>query len=1152
MTLTDIFWRLFLHSAIFSSGVLLAGAIAIQFAKQPADRLRLIQCVLAGCLIAPCLPALSPWTLVSLELASSSNPTESNQPEIARDALPDSIASESRPVIGESIARPDTVASSAAAPLERSSSAASDRSPRASTPWQELSAARGLSWFASVYAGIVLAMIGWWLVGLWRRITLERSAHAASPELQELFNNVAANLGRRVRLLVSDRISGPMTWGVIRPVIIVPAEIAADVDTPQLRWSLAHELSHVERGDAGTLFVAWVTQLVCFYQPLYWWLLRQMNLCQDFLADARATQETGTAEDYAEFLVRLAESRLSPCLPAALGIIDRKSDLFRRISMLVNTEGNLAAHCSRKVAIGGLVGTLTCLAFLSTIRLEGEDDLQKKQPAAKEAAEEKVDEAKLEENVVTGILVKASDETPVADATVILFAGGSNKAKSDAEGRFRLDKIPPSDRAYPVWAHQGNLVTGKVLVRRLNTSERERAKFAPLRLEMIEGRQAQFTVKSQATGEPVRDAAVRFGYPDRRLVMTDAQGQATVPGLLPEPYEVTVEAEGYARNAPRIDLSQSGSATKFDIALRPGGVVRGVVVDAEGKPILDAEVVYRLANGSGFIGDSYRVNERGEFRNRFLPLDKPVEVSVSKDGFESQNQEATLTATTRETDLRFVLKAMPPGGSIAGTVLDSLGNSVVGAEVTNHGRVFSQKVSTKTDSKGEFVLHDLAVDAQFHDIFVAAAGFAPQRVEIKPGSREAPGNVDVQLQPGHSIRGQVQVEDDGSIKGATIGVRSTSYPGVLGNTVGVDDDGRFEIDSLPDDARFDVSLKGYSNLINIPLKLDTADPVTVVLKSPALVRGRILDATTGKPVTQFGIRVSSSRSRKPADPGGSYNGSWLNPGLTFVSQTGDFVIEPLEDGAPMELIVLKEGYEREVVERVIARKKKDAELIEVKLKKVDPATRYALSGQFVDHTGAPKAGAHLRLIVSTEQPAGEHDGNFNWELIKNGQLADKSYCEQFLSAVTDAEGRFEFKDIAPGRYLQLAFWGKGVPQGKSLAFDETAAGAADDVTIQLPEPATVRGTIDRAKFPEAEAIAATPTTRDFLRVEVMLKEGQSKFELTDLPAGEYWVTVVERMKRFKENGIEFGSRSNLASRKLSIKSGETREVHFKEPDARPK
>src|SRR5262249_31096007 len=152
-----------------------------------------------------------------------------------------------------------------------------------------------------------------------RRNWLERSARAASGDLQQKFASMTITGQTTVRLLVSDQISGPMTWGLFRPTIIVPSNLTEPINESQLRWSLADELSPIERRDVATLLLASVVQLICFYQPFYWWLRRQMSLCQDFLADAKAASETGSAEDYAQFLVRLARSRIQPSLPAALG-----------------------------------------------------------------------------------------------------------------------------------------------------------------------------------------------------------------------------------------------------------------------------------------------------------------------------------------------------------------------------------------------------------------------------------------------------------------------------------------------------------------------------------------------------------------------------------------------------------------------------------------------------------------------------------------------------------------------------------------------------------------------------------------------------------------------------------------------------------------
>ena len=54
--------------------------------------------------------------------------------------------------------------------------------------------------------------------------------------------------------------------------------------------------------------------MLLFYQPLFWWLRRQLRLCQDYLADDRAAA-AGSPEDYAACLVRLA--REAAAAPAA-------------------------------------------------------------------------------------------------------------------------------------------------------------------------------------------------------------------------------------------------------------------------------------------------------------------------------------------------------------------------------------------------------------------------------------------------------------------------------------------------------------------------------------------------------------------------------------------------------------------------------------------------------------------------------------------------------------------------------------------------------------------------------------------------------------------------------------------------------------------
>src|SRR5207237_8821421 len=178
-----------------------------------------------------------------------------------------------------------------------------------------------------VYLALAAVLLLRWLVGLGLLLRLCRSAVPPPSSVVRLFRTVAGPPAERVRLLASDRIRLPIMFCWWRPVIVLPADVFRDGDPAALRYCLAHEWSHVERRDAWTWQLASLAGLLFFYQPLHWWLRRQLRLCQDFLADACAAEQADAAEDYAEYLVRVARRCVRGPAAFALGLGGRRSNL---------------------------------------------------------------------------------------------------------------------------------------------------------------------------------------------------------------------------------------------------------------------------------------------------------------------------------------------------------------------------------------------------------------------------------------------------------------------------------------------------------------------------------------------------------------------------------------------------------------------------------------------------------------------------------------------------------------------------------------------------------------------------------------------------------------------------------------------------------
>jgi beta-lactamase regulating signal transducer with metallopeptidase domain len=118
---------------------------------------------------------------------------------------------------------------------------------------------------------------------------------------------------RWVRLIETDAVSMPATWGVLRPVIAIPIGAAAwpeDFHAAAIR----HELAHVRRHDALTQMGADLCCALLWFHPGVWFAARRMRAERERACDD-AVLSAGTADvGYAEMLLALAAdaSRASP------------------------------------------------------------------------------------------------------------------------------------------------------------------------------------------------------------------------------------------------------------------------------------------------------------------------------------------------------------------------------------------------------------------------------------------------------------------------------------------------------------------------------------------------------------------------------------------------------------------------------------------------------------------------------------------------------------------------------------------------------------------------------------------------------------------------------------------------------------------------
>ncbi|HEX6099288.1 MAG TPA: carboxypeptidase-like regulatory domain-containing protein [Thermoanaerobaculia bacterium] len=681
------------------------------------------------------------------------------------------------------------------------------------------------------------------------------------------------------------------------------------------------------------------------------------------------------------------------------------------------------------------------------------------------------------------------------------------------------------------------------------------------------GSTGEGTIRGRITldGKPLANAPVVIG---ETRVTTNAKGEYVFTGLASERHFVNIDErlfprirspftgrmyqEGREPNAA--DLRRSREAT-LDYALRAAPMVRGRVVDAEGKPVARARVQLVIAGRSTLdfaheLGSprtapdgrfAFPAPDWAENENVSVAVTPLLHSTIRSKAFAIGDKDHTIDIT------------LPKLETVRIRVLDRAGKPVAGARVAyattadtasfespNHLVDYGvEQRMPRTNAEGE-VSVQLAADT--YDFAAAAEGFQTGAVTKAIAK---PATVDITLERAALLRGRVH-------RGGR-GVAGVSVNLVGGRTrdsnATTDSEGRFELKGMAP-GTYRIVFYKQEELIDRTMEVEAPGDVDVSLPPAGTLRGRVIDAATGEPVREFAFSVQSVQSGANSVNRGESTASGT---FTLQIPAGTYRVT-----AGAQNFTSSEPVEARVVEN-------ETTTIDI------PLGRGAtLSGRVTDDSGLPIAGADVTVIsasfersrraarVGPPQTQTADDGTFTASGIEAGEVrlmvrkqgyvphlknvevsgtmsldvtltrglslngivlrdrrpvpgvqvgaSSSAIGGEHQSAITDDDGRFTISGLIPARYTVSAFFEDQHTEVKDvdpaqrrelvLSLDPKPRGAIYGVVTGMP-PATGGKYVRRVVMVNSEDTGT----------EGMIDEA-GNYRIENVPVGRMWVTAV--------------------------------------------
>lgn len=223
-----------------------------------------------------------------------------------------------------------------------------------------------LFWVIGFFLAISPLFRGFAAMARIRRSSTRLTDRESIDRLAELRSRLGIH--RTVEVLVTDGAMIPMTFGWLRPVIVVPLQWHGWAIETQ-RIVMLHELAHIKRFDAAYQMAARIACSLYWFHPLAWYGLRRLRMERELACDDCVLNCGENPASYAKQLLDIARQFHSLALPPTVAMAQGSHGLESRIRAILDRT-RVRLPVDPRLTRTLLATSLVVFALLATVRLD--------------------------------------------------------------------------------------------------------------------------------------------------------------------------------------------------------------------------------------------------------------------------------------------------------------------------------------------------------------------------------------------------------------------------------------------------------------------------------------------------------------------------------------------------------------------------------------------------------------------------------------------------------------------------------------------------------------------------------------------------------------------------------------------------------------